>query len=231
MTTAQQLEAYLGLKAAPVAVTFQATAPNGVARAVSSGPSSCTYWKRASEGECFYTEAADHYDCPIGAYTHGVDLPPEQVQELQEVVGTMVGLGYIRAEEVPNIPHRESGFGFAVYSPLDKAVAEPDVILVRGNAKQIMLLEEAAQAAGVGGGAALMGRPTCAALPAALKTQRGVASLGCIGNRVYTDMADDELYYALPGKHLAAVLDKLPGIVHANQELMKYHRARMPVNS
>jgi hypothetical protein len=40
-------------------------------------------------------------------------------------------------------------------------------------------------------------------------------------------MADDELYYALPGKHLAAVLDKLPGIVHANQELMKYHRARM----
>ena len=77
----------------------------------------------------------------------------------------------------------------------------------------------------------LMGRPTCAALPAAMQSQRGVASLGCIGNRVYTDMADDELYYALPGKHLAAVVDKLAGIVHANQELMKYHRARMPIPS
>ena len=30
MTTAKQLEAYLGLKAAPVAVTFQTTAPAGV---------------------------------------------------------------------------------------------------------------------------------------------------------------------------------------------------------
>jgi uncharacterized protein (DUF169 family) len=53
-----------------------------------------------------------------------------------------------------------------------------------------------------------------------------VASLGCIGNRVYTDLPDDELYYALPGKHLAAVVDKLSWIIHANRELEKYHRAR-----
>ena len=131
-------------------------------------------------------------------------------------------------EEVPNIPRRASRFGVAVYAPLDRASGPADIVLVCGNAKQIMLLEEAAQAAGCGGGAALMGRPTCAALPAAMLTQRGVASLGCIGNRVYTDMADDELYYALPGKHLAAVVGKLAAIVNANRELEKYHRARIP---
>ena len=51
-----------------------------------------------------------------------------------------------------------------------------------------------------------------------------------IGNRVYTEMSDDELYYALPGKHLAVVIQKLGEIVNANRELEKYHRARVPVN-
>ena len=230
MTTGTLLRDLLRLKSPPVAVTFLATPPANVSRVAAAEPSSCTYWKRAAEGQTFYTEAADQYQCPIGAYTHGVDLPPAQMQELQGVVGTMVSLGYIRSDEVPNIPRRQAPFGVAVYAPLDKATAEPDVVLVRGNAAQIMLMEEAAQAAGAGSGMPLMGRPTCAALPAAMSSGRGVASLGCIGNRVYTDMADDELYYALPGKHLAAVVQKLATIVNANQELKKYHRARVPQN-
>jgi uncharacterized protein (DUF169 family) len=228
MTTAKELKDLLGLKTPPVAVTFQATAPANVSHVSAAAPSSCTYWKRAAEGQTFYTEASDHYQCPIGAYTHGVDLPPAQVQELQGVVGTMISLGYLRAEEVPNIPRRAKPFGVAVYAPLDQMPAKPDIVLVRGNAAQIMLLEEAAQSAGVGSNSALMGRPTCAALPEALRTERGVASLGCIGNRVYTEMADDELYYALPGKHVAAVVEKLAVIIKANQELEKYHRARIP---
>jgi uncharacterized protein (DUF169 family) len=223
---AKQLHDLLGLKSPPVSVSFRPTAPAGIPRVAASGPSSCTYWSLAAQGKTFYTEASDHYHCPIGAYTHGVPLSPAQMQELQGVVGTMVGLGYIRSEEVPNIPRRGESFGVAVYAPLKDAAAEVDIVLVRGNARQMMLLEEAAQAAGVGSNLAPMGRPTCAALPAAMQSGRGVASLGCIGNRVYTDLPDDELYYALPGKHLAAVVDKLAGIIHANRELEKYHQAR-----
>ncbi len=228
MTPATQLEELLGLKTPAIAVAFLATPPTGVPHVNGAGPSSCTYWKRAADGQTFYTDAADQLNCPIGAYTHGVDMPPATQQELQGVVATMVGLGYIRMAEVPNIPKRDQPFGVAVYAPLKKATTTPDVVLVCGNARQIMLLEEAANAAGVGGGSALMGRPTCAALPAAMQSQRGVASLGCIGNRVYTEMADDELYYALPGKHLAAVVEKLALILNANRELEKYHRARVP---
>src|SRR5438128_1936057 len=205
MSTGKLLQDLLGLKTAPVAVTFRASAPGNVPHVASAGPSGCSYWKRAAEGQSFYTEAADHYNCPIGAYTHGVELPAAQMQELQGVVNTMVSLGYIKSEEVPGIPRREERFGVAVYGPLADATETPDVVLVRGNARQVMLLQEAAQAAGVGGTAPLMGRPTCAAIPLAMRSQAGVSSLGCIGNRVYTALPDDEFYYALPGKHLAAV--------------------------
>ena len=69
--------------------------------------------------------------------------------------------------------------------------------------------------------------PTCAVLPQVLKTGQGVASLGCIGNRVYTGLADDELYFALPGSQVQAVTEKLATIVHANRELEKYHTAKL----
>jgi uncharacterized protein (DUF169 family) len=226
MSTAEQLQDLLELRTAPVALTFLPTPPANVSRVAAAAPSGCSYWKRAALGETFYTEAADHYNCPIGAYTHGVDLPPAQARELEGVVGKMIGLGYLRSEEVSTIPRRQDRFGVAVYAPLAEAPAEPDVVLIRGNAKQLMLLAEAAQAAGVGAPSGLMGRPTCAAIPEALRTQRSVASLGCIGNRVYTDLADDELYIALPGKHLRAVAEKLAALVHANRELEDYHRAR-----
>ena len=155
----EKLSALLGLGHAPVAITFRATAPAGVARVERAGPAGCAYWKLAGEGQVFYTEAADHYNCPIGAYTHGVDLPAERAAELQQVVGTMVGLEYIRMEEVPAMPRRTEPFGVAVYAPLAVAPVDPDVVLVRGDARQIMLVAEAARAAGIGHDGATMGRP------------------------------------------------------------------------
>src|SRR5262245_61839566 len=171
MSAARQLQDLLGLRRPPVAVTFRDAAPAGLPRVDSAGPSSCSYWKQAAEGRAFYTEAPDHYNCPVGAYTHAVD-PTEQVRrELQGVVSTMISLGYLRAEELPDIPRRDGPFGVAVYAPLAEADGEPDVVILAGNARQVMLLAEAAGATG------LMGRPTCAAIPQAMKTGQGVASL------------------------------------------------------
>ena len=89
-----------------------------------------------------------------------------------------------------------------------------------------MLLSEAARAAGAFAEATTMGRPACAALPRALEASSAVASVGCIGNRVYTELGDDELYLAVPGRAVAATLDKLETIVAANVELEKFHRER-----
>jgi uncharacterized protein (DUF169 family) len=227
MNTAQQLQDLLQLRTAPVALAFQDAPPGNLPCMAAAAPSGCTFWKRAAAGQAFYTVASDHYNCPIGAYTHGVDLPPTQAKELQGVLETMFQLHYLRPEEVPGIPRRQGKFGVALYAPLATAPFEPEVVLVCGNAKQIMLLTEAAQAAGAGTEATLMGRPTCAAVPTVLQTQHSAASLGCIGNRVYTEMGDDELYFALPGSQLGRVVEKLAAIVNANRELEKYHRAKL----
>jgi uncharacterized protein (DUF169 family) len=226
---ARRLVELLGLRTAPVAVTFQEKPPADLPRVGDPAPSGCSYWKYAAEGRSFYTEASDHYHCPVGAHTHGVDLPPGQAKELEGLVETMIGLAYLSPNEVAGIPRRDSPFGVAVYAPLAETADEPDVVLIRGNARQTMLLAEAAHAAadGSSSGFALMGRPTCAVIPEVLRTQHGAASLGCIGNRVYTGLGDDELYFALPGQQVEAVVQKLATIVTANRELEKFHRARM----
>jgi uncharacterized protein (DUF169 family) len=114
----------------------------------------------------------------------------------------------------------------ALYAPLAAAAFTPDVVLVCGNARQMMLLGEAAHAAGVAADASVVGRPTCAAIPAVMQSGRAASNFGCVGNRVYTDMADDDLYFAIGGPQLATVVEKLEKIVHANRELEKFHRAR-----
>jgi len=48
-------------------------------------------------------------------------------------------------------------------------------------------------------------------------------------DRVYTGADDTEAYVAIPGAQLDAVLAQLAVIVHANQELEKFHRARAAV--
>lgn len=230
-TEGNRLQQLLGLAVPPIAVTFQQNPPADIPRVSAAGPSGCTYWKLAADGQSFYTAAADHFNCPIGSFTHGIDLPPAQAQELEGLVGTMIGLEYIRQEEIPKIPRRETPFGVAIYAPLGEAGVAPDVVLVRGNARQMMLVAEAAGAAGVSGDGALMGRPTCAMIPAAMQGGQVTTSLGCIGNRVYTALGDDEFYAAIPGPQLATLLDTLATIVTANRELEHFHRDRMRGNA
>jgi uncharacterized protein (DUF169 family) len=221
-----QLQSLLNLQSAPVAITFRPTAPEGVAHIAAPEPASCGYWRRAAAGEVFYTDAEDHKKCPVGAHTHGVKLNEAEAKELEGLVGVMVKLEYLSMDEVPSIPTRKEPFGVAVYAPLERAPLPPDVVLVRGNARQLMLLNEAAQAAGINESTPTMGRPTCALLPEAINGQHAGASLGCIGNRVYTALADTEAYFAIPGNAVAAVEERLRTILHANAELEKFHRAR-----
>jgi uncharacterized protein (DUF169 family) len=72
----------------------------------------------------------------------------------------------------------------------------------------------------------MVGRPTCAAIPEVMRSGRTATNLGCIGNRVYTELPDDELYFAIAGKQVDAVVEKLDKIVAANRELEKFHLAR-----
>jgi uncharacterized protein (DUF169 family) len=220
------LEQLLSLVTSPVAITFSDDPPPGVARVSAAEPAGCGYWRRAAAGEVFYTTADDHKHCPVGAHTHNVPLSAEDQRELNGLIEAMVGLSYIRMEEVPAIPTRKAPLRVATYAPLAKASATPDVVLIVGNAQQLMLLAEAAQLAGIAGQRATMGRPTCAVVPAAINTGETWSSFGCVGNRVYTGATENDAYFAIPGEKLAVLEEKLAVAVAANEKLAEFHRAR-----
>lgn len=221
----RQLTQRLGITRRPVAVTFRDAAPAGVARFEGTQPSGCSFWRLAGDGRVFYTVPADHHNCPIGSYTHSLDLPAGRAVELEQTLGLMSNLGYVRMEEVPGIPRLPHAPGVVVYAPLAQTPVDPDVVLVAGRPGRVMLLLEAAGRAGVAAQPSMLGRPTCMALPAALGGG-ATASTACIGNRVYTDLGDDELYVVIPGRDLARVAEALETIVAANDTLAGYHRGR-----
>jgi len=215
----------LNLQHAPVAVSFTILPPPRVEKFVGSEPSGCSFWRLAAQGRSFYTEPSDHYNCPVGAHTHKIELPADRAHELHDILTTMTGLGYLKMEEVPGIPVLKSTPKFIVYAPLAETPVDPDVVLLAAVPGKLMLLEEAAIRAGIGAKMPLLSRPTCMAIPAAMSA--GVAtSAGCIGNRVYTDIGQEELYSAIPGTSLEAVADALQTVASANIALEQYHRGR-----
>src|SRR5258708_33080035 len=124
-------------------------------------------------------------------------------------------------EDMPQIPPGKTALQVAVYGPLAAAPVPHDVVLVRGNARQLMLLAEAAQAAGLAGTGATLGRPTCAVLPEAINSARTAASFGCVGNRVYTGAGDGDAYLAIPRAPLAASATQRAVTPPANQHPAK----------
>ncbi len=221
----RQLTAALGLTRRPIAVAFRSTPPSGVPKFTGTEPSGCSFWRLAAGGRTFYTVPADHYNCPIGSYTHNIPLPPERADELGQSLGLMTELGYLKMDEVPGIATLPRTPGVVVYSPLAAAPVDPDVVLVTGRPGRVMLLQEAALRAGIAAPAPLFGRPTCMALPASM-SQGVIASTGCVGNRAYTDLGEDELYVMIPGQDVARVAAEAQTIASANLKLSDYHRER-----
>jgi len=215
----------LRLARRPVAVTFRERAPAGVAKFAGVEPSSCSFWRLAADGRTFYTVPADHFNCPVGSHTHNIALPEARARELDQTLQLMTGIGYIRMQDVSDIFRFPSSPLALIYAPLGETPVDPDVVLFAGQPASVMLLGEAAQRAGVSAQLPMLGRPTCMAIPAAL-AKGAVSSVGCIGNRIYTGLGDDELYAVIPGIDLERVAAELQTIVTANLTLAEFHRER-----
>ncbi len=221
----RRLRDALKLARRPVAVAFRDEPPAGIPKFIGSEPAGCSFWRLAAQGRTFYAVPPDHYNCAIGSYTHNMPLPPERASELEQTLAFMTGIGYIKMEEVPGIARLPKTPAAVIYAPLEDSPVDPDVVLLTGRPAQIMLVYEAAMRAGVAARLPMLARPTCMALPAALASGVVVSS-GCIGNRVYTDLGEDELYVAVPGKCLLHLVDEIEGISAANARLTEYHRQR-----
>lgn len=220
----EKMQQVLGASRRPVAVAFLDAVPEGVAKFAGSEPSSCSFWRIAAGGRAFYTEPSDHLNCPVGGYANNV-LTADRMPELQQTLSLMSEIGYIRMEEIPGVFHLDTSPKAIVFAPLGDTPVEPSVVLAAGKPARIMLLAEAATRAGAMSNLPMLGRPTCMALPATLANGT-VTSSGCIGNRVYTDVGEDELYIIVRGADLETIAREIDTIHSANQTLTQYHQER-----
>jgi uncharacterized protein (DUF169 family) len=209
----------------PVAVTFLEAAPANVKQFSGTEPSGCSFWRLAAAGQVFYTVPENHFNCAVGAYTHNIPLSPDREKETKQTLKMMFDLGYVKPEEVPQIPRLAKTPAAILYAPLGETLVEPDVVLFAVKPAAAMLLNEATGRAGVASGAPALGRPTCMALPATMQ-HGSILSLGCIGNRVYTGLGEDEMYLVVRGKDLSAIAEALGVIAGANTALKGYATER-----
>ena len=221
----REMAAVLNPERRPITVTFLDARPAHVQKFDGNEPSGCSFWRLAAEGQTFYTVPQNHFNCAVGAYTHNIALSPDREKETEQTLKMMFDLGYVKPQEVPQIPRLSKAPVAILYAPLADATTQPDVVLFALRPAGAMLLQEAAARAGVGSGAPALGRPTCMALPASLE-HGTVTSLGCIGNRVYTGLGENEMYVVLRGKDLPAVAEALKTIAHANTALYDYAKGR-----
>ena len=66
-----------------------------------------------------------------------------------------------------------------------------------------------------------------ALIPDCITSGMSATNLSCIGNRVYTELGDDELYFVFAGLQLEKIVERLSAIVNANKQLETYHRERV----
>ena len=70
-------------------------------------------------------------------------------------------------------------------------------------------------------------RPGCAVLPLTIGQQSMALSFWCMGNRVFTELSDGELYIAIPGAKYAQVVEKLKEVVTANCAMEGHYRSKL----
>src|SRR6202171_3877101 len=145
----------------PVAVAYLERAPDSVKKFQGSEPSGCSFWRLAADNRTFYTVPEDHFNCAVGAYTHNIALSPEREQETGITLKMMFDLGYVKPEEVPQIPRLAKKPAVVVYSPLGETRVAREVVFFLHQPRPAMLLNEPANRAGVAAGSPALGRPTC----------------------------------------------------------------------
>ncbi|MGC2637435.1 MAG: DUF169 domain-containing protein [Acidobacteriaceae bacterium] len=219
------LTASLKLKQPPVAISLSNSRPAGLPAYSGRVAAGCRFWEDGAAA-AFATTASDHDSCAIGVYTHNLQPSAEQQTDLMDALRVFGDLGYVRPEDLPQIPVLHSRPKYVVYSPLARTTLAPDVVLLFVHASQTLVLTEAAQQleAAV---APAMGRPACAVVPQVMNTGRAALSLGCCGARAYLDVLQDSVaLFAIPGARLEAYTERIHALARANQILSKFHHLR-----
>jgi uncharacterized protein (DUF169 family) len=205
---AGELTEALSLHTAPVAITFGPEPPVGVdtfdapmPAPTADGrtgrvPAGCVFWTHAVE-RTFTTVAEDHANCSVGSVTHGFRTLEEVADRAD--VATLLDTGWVTADFVPRIPVVTERPGSVTYGPLVDTPIDPDVVLLRLNPKQLMVLVDAVPDLRIDS------KPQCHIVAVAKEDGEVAASVGCALSRARTGMPATELTCAIPAPRLEEV--------------------------
>jgi uncharacterized protein (DUF169 family) len=208
----------------PVALAFVESAPPNVRVFNKEVPSACTFWRRAETG-VFYASAEQHFNCLIGAMAMGFDMPAQVQRELKSLARKMVAFGYISADEVEKIPSVQKAKKGIVYGPLHDFPVPADLVLIWLSPRQAMLYNEAVgNASWVSAPTPLFARPACGALPMACNSQQTTLSMGCLGMRTFTEIADDRLLGVLPSSKINDLTAALRSVMASSTAMGSYYQ-------
>lgn len=227
-TLAADLTDALHLSSGPLAITFSDQAIVGVEMfddpmpdPLDDGrtgrvPAGCVFWMKAAD-RTFGTVAEDHGNCSVGSLTHGF-------KTLQEVAGNsdvaaLLDTGWVTMDVVPQIPVVARRPGVVTYGPLADTPVDPDVVFLRVNGRQLMVLSDAIPQLRI------EGKPQCHIIAVAKEEQVPAASVGCALSRVRTGMPPAEMTCAIPASQLGEVVASIRRNSDADNAVAKYASA------
>jgi uncharacterized protein (DUF169 family) len=117
---------------------------------------------------------------------------------------------------VPQIPVVHERPGAVVYGPLAETPTDPDVVFLRLNAKQLMVLSDAIP------GLRIEGKPQCHIIAVAKDEGEVAASVGCALSRVRTGMPATEMTCAIPAPQLDGVVAAIERNAVADTTVARY---------
>lgn len=219
------LSGALHLTTPPIAITFAPSPPADVAPYDAPAPApapdgrtgrvpaGCVFWMKAVD-RTFSTVAADHANCSVGSLTHGF-VRLSEVGDRSDVT-TLLSSGWVTEEMVADIPVVSESPQSVTYGPLAETPMDPDVILLRVNGKQLMVLCDALP------GLHIEGKPQCHIVAVAKEQGEIVASVGCMLSRTRTAMPSEEMTCAIPAWRLAEVVAKVERTAVADALVASY---------
>ncbi|HYP29176.1 MAG TPA: DUF169 domain-containing protein [Blastocatellia bacterium] len=220
-----EINSLLKLASPPLAITFSQEAPPDVSRfegdmpeptpdgRTGKVPAGCVFWIEAA-ARTFTTAPEDHGNCSVGSMTHGL-------KTLEEVAGNsdvaaLLESGWVTLDVVPQIPVVKERPNFITYGPLEETRVDPDVVFLRLNAKQAMILSDALP------GLRFEGKPQCHIIAIAKEQNEPAVSVGCMLSRVRTGLPNGEMTCAIPAGKLSDVVSALKATAVADLAVASY---------
>ena len=214
---AKEIKKGLNLENSPVAIKFILNEEDMIENIpkIDNKLRHCEMVMKASKGETFYA-TSDEQLCKGGSSALGLEKLPKKIKsgEFYYELGRFKSIGSAK-RTLNQIPKIDMNIYGIVYSPLEIADFQADIVVIIANPKQAMELSQAivytlggrveADFSGI--------QSVCAdAVAGPFINKRPNISLGCSGSRKFAKISDKELIVGLNGENIGCTVNALNSI-------------------